>query len=51
MSLGRAYWGGPAPFFGFCQTVCTIIVNASVRPPRLAGLPTVGACNYGYTGI
>ena len=28
-----------------------LIVNASARPPRLAGLPTVGACNYRYTGI
>ena len=28
-----------------------LIVNASARPPRLAGLPTVGACNYGYTSI
>ena len=28
-----------------------IIVNASARPPRLAGLPTVGTCNYRYTGI
>ena len=28
-----------------------LIVNASARPPRLAGLPTVGTCNYRYTGI
>ena len=28
-----------------------IIVNASARPPRLAGLPTVGTCKYRYTGI
>ena len=28
-----------------------IIVNASAHPPRLAGLPNVGTCNYGYTGI
>ena len=28
-----------------------VIVNASARPPRLAGLPTVGTCNYRYTGI
>ena len=27
------------------------IVNASARPPRLAGLPTVGTRNYRYTGI
>ena len=27
------------------------IVNASARPPRLAGLPTVGTCKYRYTGI
>ena len=29
----------------------TIVVNASARPPRLAGLPAVGTCNYTYTGI
>ena len=29
----------------------TVIVNASARPPRLAGLPTVGTCNYRYAGI
>ena len=28
-----------------------VIVNASARPPRLAGLPNVGTCNYRYTGI
>ena len=28
-----------------------LIVNASARPPRLAGLPTVGTCKYRYTGI
>ena len=28
-----------------------VIVNASARPPRLAGLPTVGTCKYRYTGI
>ena len=28
-----------------------LIVNASARPPRLVGLPTVGTCNYRYTGI
>ena len=28
-----------------------LIVNASARPPRLAGLPNVGTCNYRYTGI
>ena len=28
-----------------------VIVNASARPPRLAGLPTVGTCNYRYAGI
>ena len=28
-----------------------VIVNASARPPRLAGLPTVGTCNYRYTRI
>ena len=28
-----------------------IIVNASARPPRLAGLPSVGTCNYRSTGI
>ena len=33
-------------FLGFI-----LIVNASARPPRLAGLPTVGTCNYRYTGI
>ena len=31
--------------------MATVIVNASARPPRLAGLPTVGTCNYRYTGI
>ena len=31
--------------------VTIVIVNASARPPRLAGLPTVGTCNYRYTGI
>ena len=31
--------------------LATVIVNASARPPRLAGLPTVGTCNYRYTGI
>ena len=31
--------------------VAIIIVNASARLPRLAGLPTVGTCNYRYTGI
>ena len=40
-----------------CQTtpkteiIQSVFVNASARPPRLAGLPTVGTCNYGYTGI
>ena len=28
-----------------------LLVNASARPPRLAGLPTVGTCNCRYTGI
>ena len=28
-----------------------VIVNASARPPRLAGLPNVGTCSYRYTGI
>ena len=28
-----------------------IIVNASARPPRLAGLPNVGTCDYRYTHI
>ena len=32
-------------------TSIIVIVNASARPPRLAGLPTVGTCNYRYTGI
>ena len=31
-------------FFGGMR----LIVNASARPPRLAGLPTVGTCNYRY---
>ena len=33
------------------RTTVLIIVNASARPPRLAGLPTVGTCNYRYAGI
>ena len=33
-------------FLGFI-----LIVNASTHPPRLAWLPTVGTCNYRYTGI
>ena len=42
--------------FGFWDIrlrVCdlVLIVNASARPPRLAGLPTVGTCIYRYTGI
>ena len=39
--LGTGIWNN-------CQV---LIVNASARPPRLAGLPTVGTCNYRYTGI
>ena len=35
----------------FWYGVGFIIVNASARPPRLAGLPTVGTCKYRYTGI
>ena len=57
------YMGGCqnyGPFLGTLNIRCriiigtptgTIIVNASARPPRLAGLPTVGTCNYRYAGI
>ena len=38
-------------FLGLSEVGSSIIVNASARPPRLAGLPTVGTCNYTYTGI
>ena len=31
--------------------ITVVIVNASARPPRLAGLPNAGTCNYRYTGI
>ena len=37
------------PILGYMGTI--IIVNASARPPRLAGLPTVGTCCYRYAGI
>ena len=44
--------GGPPPCnSGIIGIYRTLIVNASARPPRLAGLPTVGTCNYRYTGI
>ena len=41
----------PEPSSVNCKVETSIIVNASARPPRLAGLPTVGTCNYRYTGI
>ena len=46
--------GGACPVRGAysrIRTLCPLIVNASARPPRLVGLPTVGTCNYRYTGI
>ena len=42
---------GTAALFKLLVRTAVLIVNASARPPRLAGLPTVGTCNYRYTGI
>ena len=55
MDVGVGHEGnrmtGGLPALRFLVSGHVIIVNASARPPRLAGLPTVGTCNYRYTGI
>ena len=49
-SPGDLFLGGGGPIRVILDDI-GVIVNASARPPRLAGLPTVGTCNYRYTGI
>ena len=41
----------PSGVLGLTRQSFGLTVNASARPPRLVGLPTVGTCNYRYTGM
>ena len=50
--LGNFHFGNYSGYIRIVEKKMKIlIVNASARPPRLAGLPAVGTGNYRYAGI